>query len=375
MSIVSQESTRRWVVKIGSSSLSRGVGQNGLDARVIDEWTEQIACLVDEGAEIVLVSSGAIAEGCFRLGYTDLPKAMHQMQAAAAVGQVGLIEAYERSFQRFGIRTALILLTHEDLSDRTRYLNARSTLRTLLTLGVVPVINENDTVVTDEIRFGDNDTLGALVTNLVEADTLVLLTDQEGLHDKDPRKFPDAKLVRNAEVSDPALDSMAGRETGAFGSGGMYTKLAAARTAARSGAVTVIADGRHPNVLLELASGKQIGTKLVPGLKPLDARKRWIAGQLKTKGQLQLDAGAVAALVDGGRSLLAVGVTATSGTYLRGDMVLCVDSGGTDIARGLVNYSNSEAQEMLGLTSAQIEESLGVVGEPELIHRDNLVLV
>ena len=375
MSVESEINPQRWVIKIGSSSLTRDAKQKGLDVSVIDHCTEQIAKLVDGGAEVVLVSSGAIAEGCFRLGFESPPKAMHEMQAAAAVGQMGLIEAYERSFQRFGIRTALILLTHEDLSNRTRYLNARSTLRTLLALGVVPVINENDTVATDEIRFGDNDTLGALVSNLVEADMLVLLTDQKGLHDKDPRKFKDAKLISNAKVSDPALDAMAGRETGAFGSGGMYTKLAAARTAARSGAVTVIADSAHPNVLLELAGGKQIGTRLAPGLKPLDARKRWLAGQLKTKGELQLDAGAVAALKNGGRSLLAVGVQATGGNYVRGDMVLCVAPDGTHIAKGLVNYSNGEAQQMLGLTSAQIEDTLNVVGEPELIHRDNLVLI
>ncbi len=365
----------RWVVKIGSSSLTRGSNSQGLDVGLIDTWTEQIARLVESGSEVVLVSSGAIAEGCFRLGFSGIPTSMHELQAAAAVGQMGLIQAYERSFQRFGLGTALILLTHEDLSDRTRYLNARSTLRALLRLGVVPVINENDTVVTDEIRFGDNDTLGALVSNLIEADTLVLLTDQEGMHDKDPRKFPDAKLIQNAEASDPSLDAMAGRDTGAFGSGGMFTKLAAARTAARSGAVTIIADSSHPDVLIQISKGIAVGTRLVPGLKPLDARKRWIAGQLKSRGELRLDAGAVAALKNGGRSLLAVGVQSTSGKYVRGDMVLCLSPDGVLIAKGLINYTNGETQQMLGLSSEEIELSLDIVGEPELIHRDNLVLI
>ncbi|MBV1907642.1 MAG: glutamate 5-kinase [Pseudomonadales bacterium] len=366
----------RWVIKIGSSSLTPGCEGGGLDTSAIDVWAEQVAMLVDSGAEVVLVSSGAIAEGCHRLGFdNNRSRNMHELQAAAAVGQVGLIEAYERAFQCHGMRTALVLLTHEDLSDRTRYLNARSTLRTLLKLGVIPVINENDTVVTDEIKFGDNDTLAALVSNLVEADMLVLLTDQSGLHDKNPTRFPDAKLVEAALASDPSLDAMAGRETGAFGSGGMFTKLRAARTAARSGAITVICDAHHPNVLLSLANGEQIGTRLSADLKVMDARKRWIAGQLKVSGTLTLDSGAVNALQQKGRSLLAVGVQTSRGNYVRGDMVLCTDTNGVHVAKGLVNYAYFEAQKMLGLTSGQIERSLDVIGEPELIHRDNLVVI
>jgi len=367
------QSLGRWVVKIGSSSLTAD-GQ-GLDRAGIARWAEEIARLVAQGCEVVLVSSGAVAEGASRLGFRERPKAIHELQAAAAVGQMGLIEAWETAFQRHGLRTALILLTHDDLSNRQRYLNARSTLRTLLELGVVPVINENDTVATDEIRFGDNDTLAALVTNLVEAHVLVLLTDRDGLYESDPDLDPAAELVQFARANDARLVKMAGTVAGSVGVGGMATKVGAARVAARSGARTIIANGATVDVLLRLRGGEAVGTLLAPDVEVLLARKRWIAGQLKTKGELVLDAGAVEVLRHGGKSLLAVGVTAARGTFARGDVVLCVDPDSGAVAKGLVNYASDETQKILGCATRDIEGRLGYVREPELMHRDNLVLL
>jgi len=363
----------RWIVKIGSSLLTRDGA--GLDRAAIAEWARQIAALHATGCEVVLVSSGAIAEGISRLALTRRPSSIHELQAAAAVGQMGLIEAWESALQVHGLRTALALLTHDDLSDRRRHLNARSTLRTLLAKRVVPVINENDTVVTDEIRFGDNDTLAALVANLLEAGALVLLTDQSGLHDADPRARPDARLVAFARANDPALDDMAGSSSGSVGRGGMATKIGAARTAARSGAYTVIANGRNPDVLLCARRGESVGSLLAPDVEPLVARKRWIAGQLKNKGEVVLDAGAARVLREAGRSLLPVGVVATRGDYARGDVVLCLDPDGKAIAKGLINYGSDETRQILGCASRDIEAKLGYVDEPELIHRDNLVLL
>jgi len=363
----------RWVVKFGSSLLTRDGA--GLDRAAMAEWARQIAALHASGCEVAIVSSGAIAEGISRLALTRKPSSIHELQAAAAVGQMGLIEAWESALQVHGLRTALALLTHDDLSDRRRHLNARSTLRTLLGKRVVPVINENDTVVTDEIRFGDNDTLAALVANLLEAGALVLLTDQSGLHDADPRTRPDARLVSFARANDPKLDEMAGARAGAVGRGGMATKLAAARTAARSGAYTVVADGRSSDVLLRARRGESVGSLFAPDVEPLDARKRWIAGQLKNKGEIVLDAGAARVLREAGRSLLPVGVVATRGDYARGDVVLCLDPDGKAIAKGLINYGSDETRRILGSASRDIEAKLGYVDEPELIHRDNLVLL
>ncbi len=364
---------QRWVVKIGSSLLTAN-GQ-GIDREAIQRWAGEIAHLVEQGCEVVLVTSGAIAEGCSRLGFRERPKAIHQLQAAAAVGQMGLIEAYERGFQRHGLRTALVLLTHDDLSNRRRYLNARTTLRTLLELGVVPVVNENDTVATNEIRFGDNDTLAALVTNLVEAHVLVLLTDRDGLHEADPDADPNAPLVGFARANDARLVSMAGTGTGAVGVGGMATKIGAARVASRSGARTVIAHGGRVDVLVALREGDSIGTLLAPDVEVLLARKRWIAGQLKTKGELVLDAGAVRVLRHGGKSLLPVGVMTARGAFTRGDVVLCLDPDGSEVAKGLVNYSSDESLKILGCATRDIESRLGYMREPELMHRDNLVLL
>jgi len=363
----------RWVIKVGSSSLT--AAGSGLDRDAIRRWVADIAELRRAGCRVVLVSSGAVAEGCARLGFADRPTAIHELQAAAAVGQMGLIQAYESAFQQHGLHTALILLTHDDLSNRERYLNARTTLWTLLELGVVPVINENDTVATEEIRFGDNDTLAALVTNLVEAQVLVLLTDRDGLYDVDPRQRADAALVSFGRANDPGLTAMAGTDPGRLGRGGMATKIAAARVAARSGARTLIASAGVPGVLLRLRGGEALGTLLVPDVGVLVARKRWIAGQLKTKGELVLDAGAVRVLQHGGKSLLPVGVTAVRGRFNRGDVVLCVDSAGAAIAKGLVNYGNDEAAKILGCATREIEARLGYVDEPELVHRDNLVLL
>ncbi|CAM3506272.1 glutamate 5-kinase [Halomonas lysinitropha] len=363
---------RRVVVKIGSALLTND--GRALDEVAIGGWVDQIAELHHRGIEVVLVSSGAVAAGMARLGWQVRPSAVHELQAAAAVGQNGLTECYEGHFARHGLLTAQVLLTHDDLSNRKRYLNARSALRTLVALGVVPVVNENDTVVTDEIRFGDNDTLGALVANLLEADALVILTDQEGLFDADPRGNPEARLIAEGRADDPSLAAVAGGG-GVLGRGGMATKVRAAQLAARSGAVTVIASGRQPAVLGRLAEGERLGTLLLPEQAPMAARKRWLAGQLQVRGTLALDAGAVKVLKSSGSSLLAVGVTAVSGQFRRGDMVLCVDDQGRRVAKGLVNYGADEARMLVGKPSHQIEAILGYMESPELIHRDNLVVL
>lgn len=364
---------RRLVVKVGSSLVTSG--GRGIDQVAVARLAEQISALKAGGKETVLVSSGAIAEGMQRLGWPERPAAIHALQAAAAVGQMGLVQAYEAAFSRFGLRTAQILLTHEDLSDRRRYLNARSTLLTLLNLGVIPVINENDTVTTDEIRFGDNDTLGALVTNLIEADALVLLTDQQGLYRSDPRKDPQAELVRRARAADPTLEAMAGGAGTQLARGGMLTKVLAARRAARSGASTVIASGHEENVLTRLAGGEAIGTELVADTMTLAARKQWLADHVRLAGRLTLDAGAVRALVHEGKSLLPVGVVACSGQFERGEVVGCCDPDGREVARGLVNYSAAETQRIMRKPSSEIQALLGYIDEPELIHRNNLVLL
>jgi glutamate 5-kinase len=365
--------SKRWVVKIGSALLTAD-GQ-GLDRDAIRGWVEQMARLRAQGIELVLVSSGAVAEGMMRLGWVRRPQALHELQAAAAVGQMGLVQAYESDFQRHGVHTAQVLLTHDDLSHRQRYLNARSTLRSLLQLQVVPVVNENDTVVTDEIRFGDNDTLGALVANLVEADTLIILTDQAGLFDKDPRAHGDARLVHEARASDAALEAMVGGSAGTLGRGGMLTKLRAARLAARSGTATVIAYGREPAVLERIAACEQVGSFLYPDQGAQAARKQWLAGHLQLRGRLTLDDGAVRVLRESGRSLLPVGVVTVQGDFDRGEVVACVDGAGREVARGLVNYGAADARRIMGRPSSELEAVLGYVDEPELIHRDNLVLV
>jgi glutamate 5-kinase len=364
--------TRRCVVKIGSALLTNhGLG---LDVAAISGWTEQIAQLRARGLEVVLVSSGAVAAGMQRLNFKTRPHALHELQALAAVGQMGLVQLYESLFQKHGIHAAQVLLTHEDLANRERYLNARSTLRTLLKLGVVPVINENDTVATEEIRFGDNDTLAALVTNLIEAELLVILTDQAGLFNKDPRLNVDATLLQEGQAGDQQLLEMAGG-AGTFGRGGMRTKLLAAAKAQRSGAATIIAWGRETNVLTRLLEAEPIGTCLVPSQGRVAARKQWLAGQLQTRGTLTLDDGAVKVLRTAGKSLLPVGVKALTGRFARGEVVVCVDQAGHEVARGLVNYSADETARILGKPSDQIEAILGYVDEPELIHRDNMIVL
>jgi len=363
----------RIVVKVGSSLVTND--GRGLDHAAVARWAGEISALRHDGKSIVLVSSGAIAEGMQRLGWIARPRAIHDLQAAAAVGQMGLVQAYEAAFSKFGLHTAQVLLTHEDLSDRRRYLNARTTLTTLLALGVIPVINENDTVTTDEIRFGDNDTLGALVANLIEADLLVLLTDQQGLYTADPRKDPTATLVRTARAGDPALEAMASGAGSAIGSGGMLTKILAAKRAARSGASTVIACGREPDVLLRLARGEEVGTALLAATGSLAARKQWLADHVRTAGALKLDDGAVRALAREGKSLLPIGVMAVDGEFERGEVVGCFAPDGHEIARGLVNYGSHDARRILRRASSEIEAILGYVDAPELIHRDNLVLL
>jgi len=363
---------RRWVVKLGSALLTNN--GCGLRTESLHQWVQQIMALRQGGCEVVIVSSGAIAEGVTRLGLNRRPRTVHELQAAAAVGQMGMIQAYESCFQKYGVHTAQILLTHEDISDRQRYLNARSSLNTLLRLGVVPIINENDTVATEEIRFGDNDTLAGLVTNLIEADLLVLLTDQQGLFDQDPREHPVAKLIREAEAGDPELLKYAGK-AGALGRGGMQTKLKAATLAAKSGAATIIAAGLENNVLGRIAAGEDIGTLLTSKEEALTARKQWLAGRTQVRGSLVLDAGAVKVLRHQGKSLLAVGVTAVEGDFRRGEIVSCLDENRAEIARGLVNYGASEARKIMGKSSDQFARLLGYIDEPELIHRDNLILV
>ncbi|MCC6302982.1 MAG: glutamate 5-kinase [Gammaproteobacteria bacterium] len=366
--------SRRWVVKVGSSLLTNE--GRGLDRALMAQWVEQIAALRGEGVEVVLVSSGAVSEGVKRLGWERRPQALHELQAAAAVGQMGLIEAYENCFQRFGLRTAQVLLTHDDLADRRRYLNARSTLRTLLGLGVVPIVNENDTVAVEEIRFGDNDTLAALVANLVEAELLVLLTDQPGMYDLDPRKHPEARLIGEGRAGDPELERMAsGGGIGSWGRGGMVTKVRAATRAARSGAATLIAWGRAPAILAGVRRGEEVGTLIRPAQEPLLARKQWLAGQLQVSGQLIVDDGAARVLRESGRSLLPVGVVDVRGDFERGELVACVDQQGREVARGLVNYGADEARRIMRQPSDRIKELLGYEDEPELVHRDNLVLI
>lgn len=363
---------RRCVIKIGSALIT-GDGQ-GLDTRAIDDWAAQMATVRARGVEIVLVTSGAVAAGMQRLGRKTRPHALHELQAMAAVGQMGLVQAYESAFQRHGLHTAQVLLTHDDLSNRKRYLNARTTLRTLLDLGVMPVVNENDTVATEEIRFSDNDALAALVTNLAEADLLLILTDQEGLHERDPRIDRAAKLIAEGVAGDAALTEMAAG-SGIMGRGGMRTKLLAAEKAARSGAATVIASGRVKNVLARVLDGENIGTFLKASQERIAARKQWLAGQAQVRGRLQLDAGAVKVIRESGKSLLPVGVKAVDGIFTRGEVVCCTDPQGREVARGLVNYSADEARRIMGQSSSKIETILGYVDEPELIHRDNLVLL
>jgi len=366
------QNRRCWVLKAGSSLIT--ASGRGLDRALIGSWVAQIATLKSMGKDVILVSSGAVAEGMKRLDISKRPHTLHELQAAAAVGQMGLIQAYESAFQQHGLHTAQVLLTHTDLADRTGYLNARSTLRTLLRLGVIPVVNENDTVATEEIRFGDNDTLAASVCNLVEAGLLILLTDQQGMFDRHPAD-PEAKLISMASSHDDSLLAMAaGGGVSSLGRGGMVTKIKAARRAARSGAATIIAHGREPDILVRLARSEQLGTFLKPSQEPVAARKQWLAGQLTCKGYLYLDAGAVKVLTRSGRSLLSVGVTAAEGEFERGELVACLDSAGKEVARGLVNYSAVETRRILGRSSAHIPEILGYEDDPELIHRDNLVM-
>ena len=363
---------RRILVKVGSSLVTNE--GRGVDAEAIGNWSRQLATLARQGRELVMVSSGAIAEGMKRLGWATRPKEVHELQAAAAVGQMGLVQMYETKLREQGMASAQVLLTHADLAERERYLNARSTLLTLLQLGVIPVINENDTVVTDEIKVGDNDTLGALVANLVEADALVILTDQRGLYTADPRRDPQARFVDVARAGDPQLEQMAGGAGSGIGKGGMITKILAARRAAGSGASTVIAWGREPDVLLRLAAGEAIGTALLAGTPKLAARKQWMADHLQLRGAVVVDDGAVVKLRDEGKSLLPIGVVEVQGEFARGDVIAVRSPAGAEVARGLANYTASETRRIARKPSSQIEGLLGYANEPELIHRDNLVL-
>lgn len=367
------KNVKRIVIKIGSSLLTKG--GKGLDKIAIADWVKQMATLRKQGMDVILVSSGSVAKGVWRLGLKSRPTTLHELQAAAAVGQMGLVRVFDDNFQQHDLHAAQVLLTHDDLSNRQRYLNARSTLLTLLNFGVIPVINENDTVATEEIRFGDNDTLAALVANLVEADLLIILTDQKGLFTADPSVNPDATLISEIHVDDNRLESMAGDSRSGLGRGGMSTKVRAARLAARSGAATVVAAGATADVINVVLCGEEIGTHFLPNLEPLAARKQWLAGQLQVKGQLVLDDGAVKMLKNNGKSLLAVGVKWSTGEFERGELVSCLDLNGIEIARGLVNYGSEETRLIAGKNSIEFEALLGYADDAELIHRDNLVLI
>lgn len=364
--------TKRWVVKIGSALLTDD-GQ-GLNKKALAKWVEQMANLSKQGVEVVLVSSGSVAEGMKRMGWKSRPKLLNELQAAASVGQMGLIQAYESLFSEHDMHTAQILMTHDDLSNRTRYLNVKRTIETLLEYKILPIINENDTVVTDEIRFGDNDTLAALTANLISADVLVILTDQKGLYDDNPRENPQAQLITEAQVSRKDIEAMASPEGGALGKGGMYTKVMAAKRAARSGTATLIASGREDNVLGKLFAGEECGTLLIPDLDPMPARQQWLAGHLQARGTVVLDAGAVKVLQNSGKSLLPIGIKSIKGQFQRGEMVVCEDEQGRCIAKGLINYSTTEAIKIIGQPSHQIESILGFIEDESMIHRDNLVL-
>lgn len=366
------KNARRIVVKVGSSLVTNE--GRGVDAEAISNWCRQLAALAQDGREVIMVSSGAIAEGMKRLGWSVRPKELHELQAAAAVGQMGLAQMYETKLREHGMGSAQVLLTHADLADRERYLNARTTLLTLLSHKVVPVINENDTVVTDEIKFGDNDTLGALVANLVEADALVILTDQKGLFSADPRKDPDARFIDVCTAGDPALEQMAGGAGSGVGTGGMITKVIAAKRAAGSGASTVIAWGREPDVLVRLTQGEAIGSLFVAATAKLTARKQWMADHLQLRGAVVIDDGAVTKLRAEGKSLLPIGMTEVVGDFHRGDVIAVRNQQGQDVARGLANYASSEARLIVRKASSDIEAALGFSNEPEMIHRDNLVL-
>ena len=365
--------SKTFVVKVGSSLVTNN--GEGLDRASIAAWASQISTLVKQGKQIILVSSGAVAEGMQRLGWKKRPVEVNELQAAAAVGQMGLVQMYENCFSQHGLHTAQLLLTHEDLTDRKRYLNARSTLKTLLDLNVIPIINENDTVVTEEIRFGDNDTLAALVANLIEADALVILTDQQGLFSADPRKDKAAKFINFEIAGNVELEKMAGGAGSNVGTGGMLTKILAAKRAASSGAHTIIASGREADVLGRLSAGEAIGTHLQAAQMKTLAKKQWLADHLRTGGKLVLDDGAVKVLKTDGKSLLPIGVVEVQGQFERGDVVACVNAAGTEIARGIVNYNSQEALKIMRKASSEIEKILGYVEESELIHRDNLVLV
>ena len=367
------QQSQRWVVKIGSSLITND-GQ-GLNLPAIKAWMSEFAELRKQGYELILVSSGAVAEGMARLGWAKRPRTLHELQAAAAIGQMGLVQAYEQYLQEHDLHSAQVLLTHEDLRDRQRYINARSTLTTLLDLGVIPVVNENDTVATEEIRFGDNDNLAALVANLISADQLIILTDQAGIFDKNPIEFKDAKLIESCSTNDRILDIVAGPSHHALGRGGMATKVSAARRAERSGTSTIILSGKQENALLSIASGEYNGTTITPAIEPLTARKQWIANQLQVVGSIQLDAGASNVIRSGGASLLPIGVKSVMGKFKRGDLVACNDEQGNEIARGLINYNADETNKILGKSTAEIEPTLGYIDEPELINRDNLAVL
>ena len=366
------KSTKRWVIKIGSALITDN--GCGLKHDNLDNWVNQISALRERGIDIVIVSSGAVAEGLTRLNWKNRPNIIHKLQAAAAVGQMGLIQAYETCFQKYNKQTAQVLLTHDDISNRTRYLNARTSLNTLLQLGVVPIVNENDTVAPDEIRFGDNDTLAGLVANLIDAELLVLLTDQNGLYTSDPRKDSSAELIEQAKADDESLEKYAG-DSSNYGRGGMLTKLKAASIASKSNTQTIIASGNESSILLKIANSEKVGTLLTTSEDTLQAKKQWLANQAYLKGSVTIDSGAVTAIIKSGKSLLPIGVKSITGEFKRGEIISCIDLDGKEIARGLSNYDSIQATSIMGKSSEEIGELLDCKDEDELIHRDNMILI
>ena len=365
----------RLVVKIGTSVITNN--KNAVCERMISVLASQIATLQKEGFKVIIVSSGAIAAGVHRMGWKQKPKKISHLQAAAAVGQVSLVETYEKEFKKNGLTTAQVLITGEDFSSRKRYLNSRATFETLLNENILVIVNENDTVSTDEIKVGDNDTLAASIATAIQADLFVILTDQKGLFTENPTSSSQADLIRSIDVDDDILSKVASKSHSEFGTGGMETKIKAARIVARLGIDTIIASGFEIDILLKIKSKNFVGTTILSGKKnkAISARKQWMLNHIKAKGKLYLDSGAITALVQYNKSLLPVGIVKIDGRFDRGDLVVCMTEKGVEVARGLINYSSLEAEKISGLLSEQIEKELGYMEEPEVIHKDNLILI
>jgi len=364
---------KRWVIKIGSSLVTKS--STGLNIKNIKDWAGQINELIDQNINVIIVSSGAIAEGMNRLNLVKRPSSSSRLQALAATGQMGLIQAYEVAFKKYNILTAQMLLTHEDLSNRARYLNAKNTLNNLMQYNIIPIINENDTVSTDEIKFGDNDTLASLVANLSGAEKLIILTDQDGLYTNDPRKVKDSKLIKSISVLDKKLNKYAGPSNNILGRGGMITKISAAKKAAKSNTQTIIANGIKKNILINILNNQDyIGTTIYNKNLAINSKKQWIANSLKIKGKIIVDAGAKKVIKQSGKSLLPVGIKSISGEFKKGDLLAICSSNNIEIATGLTNYGSNELAKIIGMSTARIKKEFGIIDSEVVIHRDNMIL-